>query len=629
VTTNVRVDITGDSRSAEAAISRTRGELRHLGDDARAADGGMGGLGRTLSKVGGAVLAGGAVAKIGGWLWDATQKASDLTETLSKTDVVFGRSSKAMQDWAKKTPAALAMPQKAILDTVAGFDLLLGNKGITGAQGQAWSKKLTGLSADLASFFNVDASTAAEALTAALKGEMDPIEQFGVTLDDATLKARAFEMGLYAGKGPLDANAKAQAAYAEILRQTGKAQGDLLRTQGSAANQVRQFETNIDALKTTAGKAFTPLLERYLPGVNKFLRNLNTEANADKFGNVISKWGDKVAQVMPSIKEDFKAAGEAAKQMGSWAGSAFEAFNGLSPEAKKNIALIVGAGAALGMANRNPVIKMGVELVGSTVQSIAETVAASAASRWFGGRFAQNVNVMNWPRVYPDGSVGEGGGGKSGGSTAKQLGAAAALAIIPMILDQLPLSPGFKAQVSDISEIVTTGLMVAAFGSNPAGWAAAVGMALWKLGKDNDKQFTALDAHSDYMRATIPPLEANAVVVRGQVGDLQGTSSYLLGQNGIRADEIRAVRYTAGTALRTARELRTALYNFIYYDPHTGTYTAGGPRTRSAADEPTYWGRGPRELQPTPAPSPTQVTVVLDGRVIARHLEPVTAPRRA
>jgi hypothetical protein len=452
----VEVRVTGDSDDARRALRGTEADLRSLDKTAKTTDGGLKGIGGTVAKIGGALLAAGALRKGVSLLRESVGLASDLAETTSKIGVVFGKNAAGVTTWAKNSSAALVSTEKSVLDVVAGFNILLGNKGITGGRGRKMSKTLTDLSADLASFFNTDVSQAAGALTSALKGEMDPLEAYGVSLDDATLKARAFALGLYTGKGPLDAQAKAMAAYAEILAQTGKAQGDLDRTQNSAANQLRQFTTNLDELKTTAGTAFTPLIEKYLPGVNKWLVGLNSEDGAKKLGDQLLSIGDKAEEMWPRVQgvfEDIKAAfsgvsadevrgtfdalSGAAETMAGFVGDAFRTFNNMSPEAKENILLLVAAGAALSLAKRNPIVKIGVDLVAGTIQSMAETMATAITTRMFSGAFAQRVIIVGPPSVV---SGGLGGGlgttGKAGSALLTGLMAGAVTLGIAAYIDK-------------------------------------------------------------------------------------------------------------------------------------------------------------------------------------------------
>lgn len=492
----VEVRVTGDSDDARRALRGTETDLKSLDKTARTADSGLKGIGGTLAKIGGALLAAGALRKGVGLLKESVGLASDLAETASKIDVVFGKNADGVTEWAKTSSAALVSTEKSVLDAVAGFDILLGNKGVNGAQGLAMSKNLTTLAGDLASFFNTDVSQAAGALTSALKGEMDPLEAYGVSLDQAALKKRAFDMGLVktsvdmdkvkrataaVAKAQADYNleaakngkdsgaaasalgylefkqtelakalkgtaeeltpqAKAMAAYAEIMDQTAKAQGDLERTQGSAANQLKQFTTNVTELKTTVGTAFTPLIEEYLPGVNKWLTGLNNEDGAKRLGEQLLDLGDRAEQMWPqvqkmgtevrtafdSIKDSFTgvtgeevqgtfdAIAGSAETMAGFVKGTFDAFNNLSPAAKENILLLVAAGAAIGLAKKNPIVKIGVDLVAGTIQSMAETMATAITTRMFSGAFAQRVIIVGPPSVV-SGGLGGGGGAVVGG----------------------------------------------------------------------------------------------------------------------------------------------------------------------------------------------------------------------
>ena len=88
------------------------------------------------------------------------------------------------------------------------------------------SADIVQLAADVGSFNNAPTADVVAAIGSAFRGESEPIRQFGVMLDVASVKAKALELGLYDGRGELDKTAKATATYQLILEQTSKAQGD-------------------------------------------------------------------------------------------------------------------------------------------------------------------------------------------------------------------------------------------------------------------------------------------------------------------------------------------------------------------------------------------------------------------
>lgn len=191
---------------------------------------------------------------------DSIKAASDLGETLSKTEVIFGDAAKSVIAFSKTTATSLGLSQRAALDAAATFATFGKASGLTGSNLTNFSEKLVKLSSDLASFYNTSPERAITAIGAALRGESEPIRQFGVLLNDATLKAQAMKMGLYDGTGALDQQARTLAAYEVILNQTKDAQGDFARTSEGLANQQRQLSAGFENLKAGIGVALLPVM---------------------------------------------------------------------------------------------------------------------------------------------------------------------------------------------------------------------------------------------------------------------------------------------------------------------------------------------------------------------------------
>jgi hypothetical protein len=199
---------------------------------------------------------------------DAVKAASDLNEEVSKSEVIFGNVSDEIQAFAKTADKALGLTQKEALTAASTFATFGKASGLTGKDLAKFSKGATTLASDLASFYNTDADTAILAIGAALRGESEPIRKFGVLLDDSTLKAKAMELGLYDGKGALDAQAKSLATYEVILDQTGDAQGDFSRTSDGLAGQQKILRSQIENLKTSMGENLLPVMKEVITQAN-------------------------------------------------------------------------------------------------------------------------------------------------------------------------------------------------------------------------------------------------------------------------------------------------------------------------------------------------------------------------
>jgi hypothetical protein len=206
----------------------------------------------------------------------AIGQASDLNETISKTGVVFGNSAKDIEAWSKSSARNLGLSQRAALDAASTFAIFGKAAGLVGTDLTSFSTDLTGLASDLASFNNTTPEEAILAIGAALRGESEPIRQYGVLLDDATLKQRAMEMGLYNGVGALEQSARVLAAQKEILAQTGLAQGDFARTAEGVANKQRIANAEAENAAASFGQVLLPVYQRVLEVVTFLVRGFES-----------------------------------------------------------------------------------------------------------------------------------------------------------------------------------------------------------------------------------------------------------------------------------------------------------------------------------------------------------------
>lgn len=255
----VKVAIIGDASKLRSAVDDANGALGSLGKGFSA----IGSVAKTaalgVAAFGGGIVAAGMAAKP---LIDA---ASDLNETISKVGVIFGDSAQPILAFAKTAAKQLGMSERSALDAASTMATFGKAAGLSGNELVTFSKDMVSLSSDLASFFNTNPDEAMRAIGAALRGETEPIRKYGVLLDDATLRQRAFEMGLIdSTKNALTPAQKALAAQAEILAQTKDAQGDFARTADGARNKQRILAASVEDLKAKLGQALLPTFQKLL-----------------------------------------------------------------------------------------------------------------------------------------------------------------------------------------------------------------------------------------------------------------------------------------------------------------------------------------------------------------------------
>jgi hypothetical protein len=205
-----------------------------------------------------AAAAGAMAVKIG---VDAVKAASDLAETISKVNVLFGTAAKDIEKFANGAAKGLGQTKQQALDAAATFATFGRSAGLTGQDLSKFSIDFIKLASDLASFNNTTPEQAINAIGSALRGESEPLRAYGVLLDDASLKAAALELGIInTTKNALTPQQKVLAAQALIYKQTSAAQGDFERTSDGLANKTRILSAELDNAKTTIGTALLPIV---------------------------------------------------------------------------------------------------------------------------------------------------------------------------------------------------------------------------------------------------------------------------------------------------------------------------------------------------------------------------------
>jgi hypothetical protein len=198
-------------------------------------------------------------------------------------DAVFKGSAKQVHEWASDTTDSIRLPQAEFeqLATIIGSQLK--NAGVSMDQLAPKTKSLIQLGADLGARFGTTTAQAVEALSSALKGEMDPLEAYGVTLNAAAVSAEIMAMGLDTSTTAAQQSAKAQATLSLITKQSADSQGaaasesDTYAAAQEALNE--QFQNLLAAvggplLSTLATLLHTlgsllPIVEPLLVGVSK------------------------------------------------------------------------------------------------------------------------------------------------------------------------------------------------------------------------------------------------------------------------------------------------------------------------------------------------------------------------
>ena len=190
----------------------------------------------------------------------ALKMASDLEETKNKVNVVFGSMSADVMEWSNDSATSMGLSQNAALSGAASFGNLFKTMGLGERPASDMSTNLVQLASDLGSFNNMDPTEVLQNLQSGLVGQSEPMLKFGVDIRDATVRAKALELGLVGLDGELSQAALTQARYALIMEQTATSHGDFANTSQGAANLLRTLQAQVTNTAGALGLQLLPYL---------------------------------------------------------------------------------------------------------------------------------------------------------------------------------------------------------------------------------------------------------------------------------------------------------------------------------------------------------------------------------
>ena len=261
----ILIKLAADVSDLKTGLAQAQSSLKGLDSTVKSTSSGMGNFVSKLKSVGAAMGVAFAGQQIASFAKSAVLAASDMNESLSKVQVVFGQGSGAVVKFADDAAVSMGLSKQAALEAAGTYGNLFQAFGLGQKPAQDMSTSLVQLASDLASFNNTSTDEALLALRSGLSGETEPLKKFGVALSDTRLKTEALAMGLIKSTSDaLTPAAKAQASYALIMKDTTLAQGDYERTSGGTANTMRTLAAQIQNAKAALGASLLPAFQALL-----------------------------------------------------------------------------------------------------------------------------------------------------------------------------------------------------------------------------------------------------------------------------------------------------------------------------------------------------------------------------
>ena len=217
--------------------------------------------GKSIAKVGGFLTAT-VTTPIAAVTIASVKMASDLAESTSAVEQVYGSAAQTVIDRSIAAAEAVGLSRNEYLSTAAVLGVYGDTLGLTASETADFSNSLITAAADLGSFYNASTPDVLEAMQAALRGEFDPLERFGIMMNQAALEQFALENGIWDGNGALTAQQRILAAQGYIMDHMGDATGDFARTSRGLANSVKILRAQLKNLMAQMGQVLLPIVTK-------------------------------------------------------------------------------------------------------------------------------------------------------------------------------------------------------------------------------------------------------------------------------------------------------------------------------------------------------------------------------
>jgi hypothetical protein len=361
------------TRETGTTARRTHGELDRMGRGALAGSGAFRHLGRSIAFASGAFLGAAGFVSV---VRKSIDAARDLQIQQARSDIVFGDSSKSVQAWSETTTRELSLVRSDALTSANAFGTMLTAMKVAPGVASGLAEEMVKVAAAISlARGEDDPSAAVKAITVGLAGRGRALRQYGIILDEVSLKAEALRLGLV--KASVDAGTveraqlklnittaqyadavkqhgqnstqaasallaqesahaslqkalggskialtnqqKAQAAASLVIQQGArfvKSYGTLMQT---TAGQQREFRAGVDDLEEQLGRQLLPAFTNVLRKINPYLQSLQEGGSRHRaFVRTAHQVGQGLHDVAVFANAVRIGLGKVVDQMGGW-----------------------------------------------------------------------------------------------------------------------------------------------------------------------------------------------------------------------------------------------------------------------------------------------------------------------
>lgn len=262
-------------QTVNRAVRSTNQQLGRVGSAGSALSGTFGKLGKVIA---GAF----AVSKITAFGKECLSLGSDLAEVQNVVDVTFGGLSGSVDKFAKNAAKQFGLSETMAKKYAGTYGSMAEAFGFTQKQALDMSEALTGLTGDVASFYNISQDEAYTKIKSVFSGETETLKDLGVVMTQSALDAYAMSNGFGKTTAEMSEAEKVSLRYAFVQEKLANAQGDYARTSDGWANSTRTLALQFDTLKAELGQGLINVFSPIVQWLNIIVERLTAAATKFK-----------------------------------------------------------------------------------------------------------------------------------------------------------------------------------------------------------------------------------------------------------------------------------------------------------------------------------------------------------
>jgi len=246
-------------------------------------------------------------------LTDGIDKAASPSAALGTLNYNYGAASETIAKFAEGAANTLGLSKLAAVEAANRFSVYAKAIQLSGTEAAGFATQLTKLAGDLGAFADLPTEDAINAIGSAFRGERDPLEKYGVLLNDANVKAAYFRRTGEEVNGTLTTQQNILGTL-QVLQEKGIEIGDAFaRESEQLGNKQQVLSAQFDNVKTKIGSVLLPafadvtsfLSDSVVPGVEDVVDAFRQGGFSGAFDEIANKWGDAWPKIETRLRELF------------------------------------------------------------------------------------------------------------------------------------------------------------------------------------------------------------------------------------------------------------------------------------------------------------------------------------